>query len=134
MKIFTKTHIKTHIKTYLKTPIQRCSIIALTSLLTLSSTVAFAQSDVSQHLNTDKKSVSALIHKQKQTENQTSVVYLNNSSVEQLLTLKGIGQKRAQAIIAYREQVGEFKSVTDITKIKGIGTKILNDNKKRLQI
>lgn len=62
------------------------------------------------------------------------VVYLNNSTVEDLLTLKGIGQKKAEAIVAYREQIGGFKSVEDLTKVKGIGVKVLSDNFGRLKI
>ena len=50
------------------------------------------------------------------------------------MTLKGIGHKKAQAILAYREQIGAFKSIDDLTKVKGIGEKILMDNKTRLKI
>ncbi|MBL4940765.1 MAG: helix-hairpin-helix domain-containing protein [Colwellia sp.] len=62
------------------------------------------------------------------------VVNLNKSTLDDLVTLKGVGQKKAQAILAYREQIGAFKSITDLTKVKGIGEKILIDNKERLKI
>jgi len=62
------------------------------------------------------------------------VVHLNKSTVEDLVTLKGIGQKKAEAIVAYREQIGGFKSVDDLTKVKGIGVKVLSDNLGRLKI
>ena len=65
---------------------------------------------------------------------EQQVVYLNNSTAEQLASLKGIGLKKAAAIIAYREQFGPFKSITDLTKIKGIGGKVVLDNKSRLKI
>ncbi len=65
---------------------------------------------------------------------QKQVVHLNNSTVEQLLTLKGVGQKKAAAILAYREQMGAFKSVDELIKVKGIGEKVLMDNKSRLTI
>jgi len=64
----------------------------------------------------------------------TKTVNLNNSTVDQLITLKGIGEKKAHAILAYRKQVGSFKSVQDLTKVKGIGEKVLLDNKSRLKI
>jgi len=62
------------------------------------------------------------------------VIHINNSTVEQLVTLKGIGQKKAEAILAYREQVGSFKSIDDLMKVKGIGAKVITDNKSRLAI
>ncbi len=62
------------------------------------------------------------------------VVHLNNSTIDDLVTLKGIGHKRAQAIVAYREQFGAFKSINDLIKVKGIGQKVLFDNKERLKI
>ena len=52
------------------------------------------------------------------------VVHLNNSTIDDLVTLKGIGHKKAQAILIYREQVGAFKSIQDLTKVKGIGEKV----------
>lgn len=61
-------------------------------------------------------------------------VHLNNSTVEDLVTLKGVGQKKAQAIVIYRKQRGEFKSVSELTNVKGIGEKVLTDNKGRLKI
>lgn len=61
-------------------------------------------------------------------------VSLNQSSVEQLITLKGVGDNRAQAIISYRQQYGEFKSVNDLSKVSGIGEKIVKDNLTRLTL
>ncbi|MFQ3276772.1 MAG: competence protein ComEA [Alteromonadaceae bacterium] len=62
------------------------------------------------------------------------VVNLNKSTFEQLVTLKGIGQTKAQAIIVYRQQVGAFKSIDELTKVSGIGDKIVSQNKMRLRI
>ncbi|MBL4763736.1 MAG: helix-hairpin-helix domain-containing protein [Colwellia sp.] len=61
-------------------------------------------------------------------------IHLNKSTIEDLVTLKGIGHKKAQAILAYRQQVGGFKAVSELIKVKGIGKKILSDNKDRLKI
>lgn len=62
------------------------------------------------------------------------MVNLNKSTFEQLVTLKGIGHTRAQAIIVYRQQVGGFKSIKELTKVSGIGEKIVSANKARLSI
>lgn len=64
----------------------------------------------------------------------TSIVSLNTSSLEKLLTLKGVGQVKAQAIIAYREQIGGFNAIEELTQVKGIGEKVLDDNMGRLQL
>ena len=53
----------------------------------------------------------------------TAPVDINKANVSDLSTLKGIGPKKAQAIIAYRETNGPFKSLDDLTHIKGIGKK-----------
>ena len=50
---------------------------------------------------------------------------LNTATVAELKALKGIGQKKAEAIVAYREANGAFKSVDELKKVKGIGDKIL---------
>lgn len=42
--------------------------------------------------------------------------------------LKGVGEKKAQAIVAYRDEHGPFKSIQDLAGVKGIGDKVLQDN------
>ena len=68
------------------------------------------------------------------TEVMQQNVYLNKSTIDELMTLKGIGHKKAQAILGYRKQIGSFTSVSELIKVKGIGKKILSDNKERLKI
>jgi len=48
--------------------------------------------------------------------------------------MKGIGIKKAQAIVAYRDKHGKFKSVDDLAKVKGIGKKTIAMNKANLSI
>jgi competence protein ComEA len=50
-------------------------------------------------------------------------VNVNTANIEQLQSVKGFGTKTAQAIIAYREANGAFKSVSDLVNVKGIGNK-----------
>lgn len=62
-------------------------------------------------------------------------VDINSASVEQLaVVLDGIGTKKAQAIIAYREANGKFKSVEEITEVKGIGDAMLEKNRARIKL
>ncbi len=56
-----------------------------------------------------------------------SAVYplnLNTCTVEELITLDGIGEKKASDIIEYRNYLGGYTSVEQIKNIKGIGDKV----------
>lgn len=51
---------------------------------------------------------------------QSSKVNLNTASAQQLMTIPGIGQAKANSIIKYRQERGEFASVQEIMQIEGI--------------
>lgn len=48
--------------------------------------------------------------------------------------LKGVGESKAKAIIEYREINGDFKSAEELTEIKGIGVKLVDDNRARIKL
>jgi len=50
-------------------------------------------------------------------------VDLNKATIEELVQLKVIGKKYAERIIEYREQNGKFTKTEDIMNVKGIGQK-----------
>ena len=54
-----------------------------------------------------------------------------NTADAQVLSknIKGVGLKKAEAIVAYREKYGKFKSVSDLTRVKGIGNNLIEKNK-----
>lgn len=54
-----------------------------------------------------------------------SEVIINSANVAQLCSLKGLGMKRAQAVVAYRTAHGAFRNINDLVNVKGIGTKLL---------
>lgn len=58
-------------------------------------------------------------------QSNTNTLNINTASVEQLSSLPGIGTKKAEAIIAYRELNGNFVSTEELVNVKGIGPKML---------
>ncbi|MCL2916853.1 ComEA family DNA-binding protein [Shewanella litorisediminis] len=60
---------------------------------------------------------------------QTSKININTATETELQLLKGIGQAKAKAIVEYRNQYGRFASLEDLTKVAGVGQKVLDDNK-----
>ncbi|MDX1471831.1 MAG: helix-hairpin-helix domain-containing protein [Flavobacteriaceae bacterium] len=66
---------------------------------------------------------------------QITSVNINSASAEELAkVLKGIGMKKAEAIIAYREKFGPFKSANELTAVKGIGEKTVEKNRSKIKL
>ncbi len=54
-------------------------------------------------------------------------VNINTASAEVIAqSLKGIGMKKAQAIVEFRKKNGSFNSLNDLTLVKGLGEKTVN--------
>ena len=59
---------------------------------------------------------------------------INTASAEELAqTITGVGIKKAQAIVEWREQNGPFSSIDELVQVKGIGSKTLDKNRDRLR-
>ena len=72
--------------------------------------------------------------KNSNTRNSGNLININTATAQELRQLNGIGEKKAQAIVDYRNQNGRFKTVSDLLNIKGIGPKFIEKNKSNLSL
>lgn len=72
------------------------------------------------------------------TSLHAKVLNINTASAKALESLKGVGSKKAAAIVAYRKQHGKFKDLQALTQVKGLGSKrlanIIKQNPGRLEL
>jgi competence protein ComEA len=62
-------------------------------------------------------------------------VNVNTASAEEIAAvIKGIGPKKAEAIVTYRQQHGPFQTVDDLKKVPGVGDKIVESNRANLTV
>ena len=62
-------------------------------------------------------------------------VDINNADASTLSSeLSGIGETKAQAIVDYRKANGNFTSIDDLSKVKGINSKTIEKNRDRLVV
>ncbi|ALM91577.1 MULTISPECIES: ComEA family DNA-binding protein [Alteromonas] len=91
----------------------------LTSLMVLSALYIYTPAISAAPLDNDASSSMVSVGIAKKID-------LNVASIEELQTLPGVGISKAKAIIAYRQDVGPFLEVAQITEVKGIGEKMLS--------
>lgn len=83
-------------------------------------------------LHAESEPISALA--QPSQSQESKLIHLNQADVDTLTqSFKGIGRKRAEAIIAYREANGGFKTIEDLALVKGIGKSFVDRNLQKLQ-
>ncbi len=106
-----------------------------TSLINLAKTVTdemviiiYTKSEVSSNSTNDNTLANDAIYSsnQQSTSDSTTsnIVNINTASLEELMTLSGIGESKASAIISYREENGSFQTTQEITNVSGIGQAI----------
>src|SRR5689334_113236 len=62
-------------------------------------------------------------------------VNINTADAATLATrLNGVGESKAEAIVAYREEHGAFKTVDQLAQVKGIGLKTVEKNREMLTV
>lgn len=64
----------------------------------------------------------------------SGLININTAPAYKLEELDGIGEVKAAAIVQYREENGNFKSVDELVNVKGIGEKTLEKNRDRITV
>ncbi len=66
---------------------------------------------------------------------QEGQVSINQATAEQLASaMNGIGLKKAQAIVSYREEYGPFTAIEQLKEVPGIGSALIERNGSRLKL
>jgi competence protein ComEA len=63
---------------------------------------------------------------------QTEMININTATVKEIMKLPGIGKKKAEAVIAFRQDNGGFEDINDLKKIDGIGKKTFEKIKEHI--
>lgn len=81
-----------------------------------------------------KEQIEGELLKEGKVQESKPLVNLNKASLEELMTLSGIGESKAKSIIEYRTKVGEFKNIEELMNISGIGEAMFEKVKDEITI
>ena len=65
---------------------------------------------------------------------ENKIININTCSLEDLINLKGLGEKKATNIIEYRELIGTFETIEEIMNVSGIGESTFNVIKEFIEV
>ncbi|RJT43075.1 ComEA family DNA-binding protein [Rahnella woolbedingensis] len=75
------------------------------------------------------------VKKEQVAATDESTVNINTATAEEFAkVMNGVGMKKAQAIISYREELGQFTDVEQLREVPGIGAALFERNKDRLKL
>jgi len=101
---------------------------------------AAAKTVAASQLATSAESSAAKAPPSKATELKTTdaddvAVSINTASAEELAqVINGVGLKKAQAIVSYREEYGPFKELDQLQEVPGIGSALVERNRARIKL
>lgn len=97
-----------------------CQIYIMTKSESCADGQAEKKAGIQTSPDSDMQTTDINVRSNSTTALENGLVNLNTADVAALMTLPGIGESRAKAIISYREQQGAFTKIEDIMKISGI--------------
>lgn len=91
------------------------------------------ESDITEKSTTDKSSSNKSSNSKSSKTKVNGKVSINTASKEELMTLTGIGESKANNIIEYRSKT-KFKTIEDLKNVKGIGDSIFEKIKDNIEL
>lgn len=83
----------------------------------------------------DAQNVTQAKEAAKTGDEESTRVSINAASAEELArVMNGVGLKKAQAIVSYREEYGPFKTVEDLKQVPGMGNALVERNLEHLTL
>ncbi|WP_379543536.1 ComEA family DNA-binding protein [Psychrobacter sp. R86515] len=112
------------------------SLLTTTAFSLLLSVVALSNANADPCFDDPKRAYEYLIAKETAVTQarEQKVININRANEGELVSLDGISSSKAQAIILYRDMFGDFKTVDELAKVKGIGAKTVEKNQRRLSV
>ncbi len=111
-------------------------ILILVALISFMGGLASAEEKVAEEIAETTETVAEEAAEEAETvaEEANVKVNINTATAEELSTLEGIGEKKAESIIEYRDNHGHFTKVEDLKNVKGIGDKIFEKIKDQITV
>lgn len=90
--------------------------------------------EIVSSVGTNGTSIAPTAESETDAQTEGSKVNINTANVQELQKLSGIGEKKAQQIIAYRQKIGRFKKIEELKQVSGIGDKTFDALESQLEI
>ena len=131
-----KTQSRSNILFPLITSVTAIAFTSVLSVLVLVNTASAASVDNKKPVIEQSIQQNKNISKETSSQSEvTSRVNVNNADAQMLSdSLKGVGLKKAQAIVEWREQNGDFVALEQLLEVKGLGEKTLQANRPHMTL
>lgn len=125
--------MNTGIKRGLKVMCIAVSLIATSACIPATAAPAVVKNDTAQ-VQSSKTPVTP-VTTAKPSDADDGVVSINTGSAEALAqAMNGVGLKKAQSIISYREEYGPFKALEQLQEVPGIGSALVERNLSHIKL